>query len=332
MLILTKKDIEQCFTMEDAIAASKKALAIYTSDQAQVPLRANLNVSLYNGQSLYMPAATSGELVSLGVKIVSVYPDNIQKNLPSVPASMVVVDAKTGIVSAILEGTYLTQLRTGAVQGAATDLLASKDASIAAMIGTGGQGLQQCLAMLTVRNLKELRVFDIDFERAKAFAKQLSDLYGNQFDTQFIAVETSQQAVDNADIITTATTSKRPTFDASYVKNGAHINGVGAYTKEMIELPSEIFENTKAVFFDTKDGVLAEAGDVLSAIEKGILKQENISGELGELVLNPNLVDLSNATGVTVFKTVGSAVLDVVTAQLIVEKAKEKGIGQEISL
>lgn len=141
MIILTKEDMEQCFSMEDAIQAAEQASKIYTQGGALVPLRANLDVKKYNDQSLYMPAFTKGELSSLGVKIVAVYPDNVKKDLPAVPATMIVQDAKTGVVTAVLDGTYFTQLRTAAIQGAATKALANEEAKIGALIGTGGQRL-----------------------------------------------------------------------------------------------------------------------------------------------------------------------------------------------
>lgn len=159
MLILTKSDIEQCFSMSDAIAAAKEAVKLYSAGNSTVPLRTNLEVTDFNGQSLYMPAVTKGNQSSLGVKIVSVYPENINKGLPSVPATMVSLDPETGIVSAILDGTYLTQLRTAAIQGAATEEMANPDAKIAGLIGTGGQGYQQAIAMMTARDLEELKFF-----------------------------------------------------------------------------------------------------------------------------------------------------------------------------
>lgn len=141
MIILTKEDMEQCFSMEDAIQAAEQASKIYTQGGALVPLRANLDVKKYNDQSLYMPAFTKGELPSLGVKIVAVYPDNVKKDLPAVPATMIVQDAKTCVVTVVLDGTYFTQLRTAAIQGAATKALANEEAKIGALIGTGGQRL-----------------------------------------------------------------------------------------------------------------------------------------------------------------------------------------------
>lgn len=331
MLVLTKEDIKACFSMSDAIEASKVSVKAYSAGQAKVPLRVNLPVNQFNGQSLYMPAAVEGDINAVGVKVVSVYPDNIDRGLPSVPASMVVVDAETGVVSAIMDGTFLTQLRTGAVQGAATDLLARKDAKIAAIIGTGGQAIQQSLAMLTVRSIEELRVYDINLERAQAFAKELDDEFGKLFNTKFIAVSSPKEAVSGADIITSVTTSKRPTFDAQDIKPGTHVNGVGAYTSEMIELPAEIFAKAETIVFDTVDGVVNEAGDVMNALNTKAIQETDITGELGQLVLG-SITGRQSKQGITLFKTVGSAVLDVVTAQLIVKKALEKGIGTIIDL
>ncbi|MGT2888648.1 ornithine cyclodeaminase family protein [Streptococcus didelphis] len=331
MLILTKSDIEQSYTMKEAIKAAKEALKLYSNGQADVPLRTNLNVKDFKGQSLYMPALTSGDPPSLGVKIVSVYPDNITKGLASVPATMVSLDPETGIVSAILDGTYLTQLRTAALQGAATEEFARADAKIAGLIGTGGQAYQQAIAMMTVRPLEELRVFDIDFDRAKAFTQTLNDDISGTFSTKVLAVETAKEAVKDADILTSVTTSKVPTFDASDLKAGAHINGVGAYTPEMLELPTELLVNADLVIFDTTDGVLSEAGDIQAPIKKGLLKEDDYTGEFGDYLLG-KIKGRQDSKEITVFKTVGSAVLDTLTAQLIVEKATSLGIGTQIDL
>ncbi|RCW16251.1 ornithine cyclodeaminase family protein [Streptococcus gallolyticus] len=329
MLVLTKKAIQACFSMSDALKASRIALEAYSAGQANVPLRTNIPIEQFNGQTLYMPAAIEGEMSAAGIKVVSVYPDNIEQGLPSVPASMIVVDAKTGLVTAVLDGTFLTQLRTGAVQGVATDLLARKDAKIAALIGTGGQATQQALAMLMVRQLEELRVYDINAERAKEFAAYLETRLGTQFTTRFRAVASAKEAVCDADIVTTVTTSHQPTFDARDIKAGAHVNGVGAYTADMVELPSDLFERAGAIVFDTIDGVMNEAGDVMTALRLQAIEPSDITGELGQL-LSGTILGRQSDQEVTLFKTVGSAVLDVVTAQLIVDKALTKGVGVQI--
>ena len=325
MLFLKKEDIIKSFSMREAIDADKKALSLYSAGKASVPLRTNIDVPNSNGQSLYMPAYVEGGEGALGVKIVSVYPENIKKNLPSVPATMIVLDPETGMVSACLDGTYLTQLRTGAVQGAATELLAKEDAKIGALIGTGGQAQSQLEAMLTVRKLEEVRIFDIDFERASQFAEEMMQ----QFSVTMRPTKTNQECVEGADIITSVTTSKRATFSAEWVKKGAHINGVGAYTPEMCEIPREIIKAADIVIFDTMDGVLKEAGDFISPLQDGYIQRDSYHGELGQLI-NEELVGRTSGEQITIFKTVGSAVLDVVVATEIVKKAKENNLGKLI--
>ncbi|QIH77630.1 ornithine cyclodeaminase family protein [Macrococcoides canis] len=318
MINLTKKDVKACFTMREAIEADKEALANYSKGQAIVPLRTNIDVATRHGQALFMPGYVEGAEDALGIKIVSVYPDNIEKGLPSVPATMIVMDPETGMVNGIIDGTYLTQLRTGAVQGAATELLARKDAKIGALIGTGGQAESQLEAMLTVRDLEEVRIFDIDYERAQQFAYEMEE----KFHVKMIAVETSEACITDADIITSVTTSKRATFDAQFVKRGAHINGVGAYTKEMCEIPREIIKAADVVIFDTTDGVMKEAGDFITPVEDGYIDETKYSGELGELI-NGDIKGRQSDEDITIFKTVGSAVLDVVTASKIIKRYNE---------
>lgn len=325
MLFLKKEDIIKSFSMREAINADKEALSLYSAGKATVPLRANIDVPKSNGQSLYMPAYVDGAEGALGVKIVSVYPENIKKDLPSVPATMIVLDSETGMVSACLDGTYLTQLRTGAVQGAATELLAREDAKIGALIGTGGQAQSQLEAMLTVRQLEEVRIFDIDFGRASQFAEEMMQ----KFSTTMRPTKTSQECVEGADIITSVTTSKSPTFSAEWVKRGAHINGVGAYTPEMCEIPREIIRDADVVIFDTMDGVLEEAGDFISPLQDGFIQRDSYQGELGQLI-NGELIGRTNEDQITIFKTVGSAVLDVVVAAKIVKKAEESNLGRMI--
>lgn len=326
MLFLTKENIIDSYSMREAMDACHESLKLYSEKKASVPLRTNIDVAKQEGQSLYMPAYVEAEKDALGVKIVSVYPNNIKKNIPSVPATMVTLDAETGMVSAVLDGTYLTQLRTGAVQGAATELLSRKDSKIGALIGTGGQAECQLWAMLTARNLTEIRIFDIDFERASSFAKEMEEKY----QVKMIPCETAQTCVTGADIITSVTTSKQPTFSAEWIKDGAHINGVGAFTPEMCEIPKEIIKKAETVIFDTVDGVMQEAGDFIQPIKSGYLSEEHYAGELGEMILG-NISGRKSEEEITIFKTVGSAVLDVFVANEIVEKAKNKGLGQEIN-
>ena len=330
ILILKESDISSMITMSDIIEADKEALSIYSSQKSNIPLRSNLDIPEYNGQCLFMNGYAA-PAKALGVKIVSVYPENINKNLTSVPATMVLVDVETGMVNCLIDGTYLTRLRTGAISGLATDILARKDSKIFALFGTGGQAVTQLEAVLTVRKIEEVRVFDIFKDRAEEFAKKMSEKFSKKFNVKIIAAESSDAAVDNADIITTVTTSKKPVFNANKVKKNAHINGVGSYTPEMEEIPEEILVKANKIYVDTRDGAVNESGDIITPIKKGLITKEKINGELGE-VINGKIKGRENDEEMTFFETTGSAVLDLVAAQKIYEMAKAKGVGKIVDL
>ena len=330
ILILKESDISSMITMSDIIEADKEALSIYSSHKSNIPLRSNLDIPEYKGQCLFMNGYAA-PAKALGVKIVSVYPENINKNLTSVSATMVLVDAETGVVNSLIDGTYLTRLRTGAISGLATDILSRKDSKILALFGTGGQAVTQLEAVLTVRKIEEVRVFDIFQDRAKEFAKKMSEKFSKKFNVRIIAAESSDKAIENADIITTVTTSKKPVFDASKVKKNVHINGVGSYTPDMQEIPEDILVKANKIYVDTRDGAINESGDLITPIKKGLIKKEKINGELGE-VINGQIKGRENDDEMTFFKTTGSAVLDLVAAQKIYEMAKTKGVGQIVDL
>lgn len=329
MLILTADEIKKVFTMKDAIEADKDALRMYASGKTNIPLRVNIDIPKYNGQSLFMPGYAE-EIDATGIKIVSVFPQNIEKGKPSVPAQMVVLDGTTGEVTAIMNGTYLTQLRTGAVAGAATDILSNKDSKKFALFGTGGQAESQLEAVLTVRDIKTVKVFDINKERAEDFANRMSIKFAD-FGAEITAAVSSEDAVRDADIVTTVTTSKRAVFESSNIKAGAHINGIGCYTPDMQEIDSSIFKRTNKIYVDTRNGVLSEAGDFIKPINEGIISEKDVTGELGE-VITGSVKGREASSEITIFKSVGTAVLDIVVAHKILQKAMEKGIGTKVEL
>ena len=330
MIILNKADIQKCITIKKAIEICKEATKNYCLNKTDIPLRTPIISENNNGQVLFMPGKISSESDKIGIKIVSVYPGNSLINLPSVPSTMITIDEKTGIVNGIIDGTYLTALRTAALQGAATDLLANKDSKIATLIGTGGQAFEQARALLTIRNLSELRVVARNFEKTKKFVEKLkAELI--DFSTDIIAYENVNEATIDSDIITTVTTSTTPTFSSKHLKQGVHINGIGSFTYDMVELPTEIINSNNKIYFDTKDGVLSEAGDILQPLENQLILHEDFKGELGALVLN-SIEGRKSKTEITIFKSVGSAVFDIACADYIIKEAIKLNIGTKIDI
>ncbi len=330
MIILNKVDVQKCITMKKAIEICKEATKNYCLNKTDIPLRTPIISENNNGQVLFMPGKISSESDKIGIKIVSVFPDNSLINLPSVPSTMITIDEKTGIVNGIIDGTYLTALRTAALQGAATDLLANKDSKIATLIGTGGQAFEQARALLTVRNLSELRIVARNFEKTKKFVEKIKAKLID-FSTDIIAYENVNEATIDSDIITTVTTSTTPTFSAKHLKQGVHINGIGSFTYDMVELPSEIINSNSKIYFDTKDGVLSEAGDILHPLENQLISHEDFKGELGELVLN-SIEGRISKSEITIFKSVGSAVFDIACADYIIKEAIKLNIGTKIDI
>jgi ornithine cyclodeaminase len=314
--------------MKEAIECDKRAFLLHSSGETEVPVRPGFELE-GRGSVLFMPAYVKGGIDSVGVKIVSVFPGNAAKGLPVVPAQMLLVDSETGMVKALMNGSEVTRLRTGAISGAATDVLARPDARTAALFGTGGQAPSQLEALLCVRPIKEVRVFDALEEKIAPFIEKnqaLAERYG----ARLVAARSSGEAIDGADVVTTVTTSKTPVFDGSRVARGAHVNGVGSFLPASRELDENLL-NRARVFVDNTEAVLAEAGDFLIPAKSGRYDLKNIAGEIGD-VLTGKLAGRTSDDEITVLKTVGYAVLDVVAAHKIYENALTRGIGLQTDI
>jgi len=323
--ILSREDVRRALPMRQAIEAIKGAFAQLSTGQADVPLRVALNVPRHNGVTLFMPAYLAAD-DQMAVKIVSVFNDNPAKGLPLIHAVVVVVDATTGEPVAVMDGTYLTALRTGAASGAATDLLAREDARVVAIFGAGAQGRTQLEAVCTMRPIKAAWVYDVVPERAAAYAAEMSQ----RLSLPVKVAASPSEAVCQADIICTATTSTTPAFADADVRPGTHVNAVGAYTPQMQEIPAETVLRAKVVI-DHRQASLAEAGDLLIPLRQGLITEAHIYAELGEIAagLKPGRASQEE---VTLFKSVGVAVQDVAAASAVLTAAKRLGLGAEVAL
>lgn len=318
---LTKEDMKKIIDINDIIDANEEALKIYSSKRSVTPLRLNLGIVPNNGQSLYMPAYANGDnFEALGIKIVSVFPDNPEKySLPSVPATMVLQNPKTGDVCCIMDGTFLTQLRTGALSGLASKYLSRKDSKTLLQIGVGGQAEAQIDAVLAVRDIDTVYLSSRNKDKTNAFSDFMSKKYEG---IKFISTDSPNKYVSNADIINLVTTSKKPVIDGSLIKSGTHINSIGSYTPDMQETPVEVLQMSSKIYFDTYEGVIKESGDVLIPINNGFFSKDDITGEIGELLLGLK-PKREGDDEITWFKSTGSAILDVVAAEKIYRKYKD---------
>ncbi|MGQ9598704.1 MAG: ornithine cyclodeaminase family protein [Anaerolineae bacterium] len=326
--ILSSSDVRQAVTMAEAIQAVKEAYIQLSAGQAVVPLRTPVPVEKRNGVTLFMPAYLA-QSDALGAKIVSVFPGNLARGLPLIHALVIVVDAETGCPIAIMDGTYLTALRTGAASGVATDLLARPEASVVAIFGAGAQARTQLEAVCTVRDIRQVWVYDVVADSVTAYVKEMKQR-GRPIPSEIHIASSPAQAVREADIICTATTSRTPVFDNADLKPGVHINGIGSYTPEMQEVPAETVARARVVL-DSRLASLAEAGDLIIPLQKGLIQEKDIHGEIGEVAAG-KIPGRQSAEEITFFKSVGVAVQDVAVATLILRRATDLGLGVLVDL
>ncbi|SHE56515.1 ornithine cyclodeaminase [Atopostipes suicloacalis DSM 15692] len=322
MLIISKDEIKEFYSMKECMEAVKDAFSLFSQGKVDVPLRTQIQNEEGTGTYLCMPAYCK-EYDASCVKVINMFPENVQKDIPSINAQVLVMNTETGVIDGMVDGTYVTQLRTGAASGVAFEMLGKENCEIGALIGTGGQAATQLEAMLEAKNLKEVRVADLDIERAEAFVEKMK-LELSQYKTEIFAVSSGNEAIDNADLIITVTPSKKPVFDAKKVKAGATISGVGSFQPDMQEIPSELLQRASKIYFDSEEAVLSEAGDLLIPLEKGEVTKEKFTGDIGQ-VINHTIKGRENNEEIIFFKTVGIAAQDLMTTQSIFNKAKTVG-------
>lgn len=330
ILILREEDILKAVDIKDIIEADKEALKNYSRGGSDIPLRTVIDVDKESSSTaIFMPGFIKDKK-ALGMKIIDIYPDNIEKGLVTSPSTMILIGEENGFVKAILDGTILTRLRTGAVSGAATEVLANLDAKTFLLIGTGGQASTQLEAVLAVRDIEKAYVYDVNYERVEAFAREMDEKL-KKYGAKILPLADTNEVIGEVDIITTVTTSKKPVFDGNKVKKGVHVNSVGSYTPDMQETPSELLVRADKIFTDTNEGVIEEAGDVIIPMSQGKISKEKVAHELGDLLLGRE-VGRESKDDITWFKTVGFAGLDLVAGEKIYQLAREKGIGTKIEM
>ena len=246
------------------------------------------------------------------VKVVSVNYSNPQEGLPLLHSSVQVFDASKGNIVATLDGESITAIRTGAVSGLATGILAKKDAKVGAIFGTGVQAKSQVEAILFVKNLEKILVFSRTKESAELFCNLIYDTFGIKASTG------NKDSLKEADVICTATPSKKPLFDHSDLNLGVHINAIGSFKPHMQEIGIETVINSK-VIVDNREACEVEAGDLIIPVEEKKWSFNLVHGELGQVILG-EVSGRDSDDEITLFKSVGNAIQDLALANLIMKK------------
>lgn len=320
LTVLSQEDVRRSIDMPAAIEACVGAYKELSAGRALSPVRHALHTP--GGTSLFMPAYLM-DTRALGAKIVSAFQENPKRGLPSINGVVLLLDPDTGVPMALMDGTYLTALRTGAGAGVATRELAREDAHVLTVFGAGAQARTQIEAVRAVRDISEVRVVSRGGDSARALAAELEGVDAK-------AYSDPSEAVRGADIVCAATTSATPVFPDAAAEPGVHVNGVGSFKPDMQEIDEALLLRAR-VIVDARDAALEETGDLIIPIEKGVFGEEHIAADIGE-ILAGEAEGRTSRDQITYFKSVGNAVQDMAVALATVREAQARGLGQTIEL
>jgi ornithine cyclodeaminase len=325
MLVLNQNEVNELLPMRACIDVMASALATLARGDAVLPLRTVLVYPDGTGAFAVMPAYL-GTPKTIGAKVVTVVPGNHGTEFDSHQGAVLLFDAKNGSLVAILDATPVTAIRTAAVSAVATRELARENASSLAIIGSGVQALTHLEAMCAVRPIKTLRVYS----RNRANCQRLADVAREKFKLDASVAASGEDAVRNADIICTTTSSSEPVLFGDWVSPGAHINAVGSSQRSARELDSAAVVRSR-LYVDRRESALNESGDMLVPLKAGDITPDHIVGEIGDLLLG-RAPRRGSDQEITLFNSLGLAIEDLAAASYVYEEAVRRGVGTSVML
>jgi ornithine cyclodeaminase/alanine dehydrogenase-like protein (mu-crystallin family) len=321
ILVLSHEEVLELLPIQECIAVMREALIALAAGKVHQPLRTIIRPPDAKGVMGLMPSYASGDRAAFGLKAICVFPGNPAKGKDSHQGAVLLFSSETGELLAMMNASAITAIRTAAVSGVATDLLARVDACNLAMIGSGVQARSHLVAMSEVRSIKRCRIASRHIEHARSFAEEMRQ------DLAFAleAVETVEEALEGADLIVSATTAVEPIVRREWISAGAHLNLVGSSTPNTREVDSETMAAT-SLFVDRRESTINEAGDYLLAARDGAIGPNHIRAEIGE-VLKGDKPGRTSPEEITCFKSLGIAIEDLFAAEYLYRKARELNVG-----
>ncbi len=321
VLIVNQSEVPRLLPVKECIDVMARAFAALSRGEAEMPMRQILWLPEKTGAMALMPAHLTG-MAALGLKAVTFFPRNEGTDLDSHQGAVLLFEGGRGRLLAVIDATSVTAVRTAAVSGLATRLLAKDDAGDLALVGSGVQARTHLEAMLAVRKLRRIRVASQTLARARSFAER----EGKRHQLAITPCASVEEAVTGADIVCTVTSSREPVVRGEWLSPGVHVNAVGSSVATARELDTAAVVRSR-LFVDHRESALKEAGDFLIARGEGAVTDAHILGSLGE-VLNGAVPGRTSPSDVTLFKSVGLAIEDVAAAQHIYSKARGSGFGK----
>lgn len=323
MLILSRDDMMRVLDHAEVFEALTQGFKMLAEGRWKAPLRTVIEMSAHDGISLFMPAYCDG-LASAGMKLVTVMNSNPAKNLPLIHASYLYVSAETGQIMSVMDAEHLTVIRTAVTSALVTDLVGKSGGGVLAIFGTGRQAWGHAEAFVKLFTIGEVLVFGETPEWGEKFAERVE----RQLRTP--ARRAVMTELKRAEIICTCTTNSTPLFELKDLGSNAHINAIGAYRPTTREIGPDVVGKATIVV-DSYDGALNEAGEIVMALNDGVIQRDSIYASIDELASGAKPEPEAD-NKITLFKALGMAMEDLVAADLAYRKAKEKGIGQEVQL
>jgi alanine dehydrogenase len=325
-LVLSEENVKKLVSLEEVIPAVESAFRMKGLGHTQMPPKQYIFMKKYNGDVRTMPAYLE-ETDIVAVKVVNSHPENRKHGLPTVMATVILVDPRTGAPEAIMGGTWITALRTGAAGAIAAKYLAKSNPKTIGIIGAGTQARTQLMGLQSVfKTIEEVKVWDLNEKAALKYAEEMKMHY-NQ--VNIFSVKNIEKAVQGADIIVTATPSRKPLVSADWVGEGTHINCVGADAPGKQELDPAILVKSKIVVDDWKQS--CHGGEINVPLAKGIIKREDVWGDICEIAAGLKARRTSSEE-ITVFTSTGLAIQDAATANIAYRKALKEGIGENVDI
>jgi len=325
MLVLSEKQVHSLIDIDELITALEGAHIQYSTGQAVMPVRQVVPLPQIDGRITGMPGYLNDDK-ALGMKVVTYFQKNPQRNLPAILATIMLFSAETGKMIAAMDGSYITAIRTACASALATKALANPESPVLGILGAGVQARSHILALSRVRKLQRIKIFSPSGSSALAVKRDLAAEIGVPIEV----AESAEASVRDADLLVTATTAKAPIVKSDWLKPGVHINAVGSHRPDSRELDGATLARSKVVV-DSREAIMAECGDVLLALKEKSVRENVIHAEIGE-VLAGTKPGRSGASEVTLYKSVGIAIQDVAAAQLVYHKALERKVGTNVEV
>jgi len=325
MLVLSEKQVEALIEIDELIATLERAHIQYSTGKAVMPVRLVVPLPQIGGRITSMPGFLN-EDQALGMKVVTYFQNNPKQNLPSILATIMLFSPETGKMIAVMDGSFITAIRTACASAMASKALANLASSALGVLGAGVQAKAHIEALSRVRKIRSIKIYSPSGTSANRLKQEVESRLG----TAIEVANSAKEAVLGVDLIVTATTAKQPILAADWLKPGAHINAVGSHRPDLRELDGSTMARAK-VFVDSREAIMAECGDILLALAEKSITADHVQAEIGEVLagLKPGRTGTEE---ITLYKSVGIAVQDVATAQLVYHKAIQKGVGTVVKV